>query len=209
MKFKVQSSKFKGSDRLQCLGGTGHGPVLGGNLPPSLEHSSRARNRASRPCSAGGLVARQNGPVARSTRSRHASWLLPLFLHFVLCPLSFAAPAPSAPNFLFVFVDDQGWSGTSVAMIPGKDFSRSATFKMPNLDRLATQGMTFSQAYAAHPKCECSRAALQMGRTTTSLNAVTRRADQWTAPPTDSLANTLKRANPNYRAAHFGNSMGS
>lgn len=110
----------------------------------------------------------------------------------------------SAPNFLFILVDDQGWSGTSVAMTPGKDFSRSERFRMPNLDRLAARGMVFSQAYAAHPKCECSRAAIQMGRTTTSLNAVDKRARNWSAAATDSLANTLKRANPAYRAAHFG-----
>ncbi len=114
------------------------------------------------------------------------------------------AASSSAPNFLFILVDDQGWSGTSVAMMPGKDFSRTAGFRMPNLDRLAAQGMVFSQGYAGHPKCECSRASLQMGRTTTSLNAVTKQSRNWNAPATDSLANTLKRANPSYRAAHFG-----
>jgi arylsulfatase A-like enzyme len=89
-------------------------------------------------------------------------------------------------------------------MIPGKDFSRTPSFRMPNLDRLAAEGMVFSQAYAAHPKCECSRASIQMGRTTTSLNAVDKRARQWSAPPSDSLVNALKRANSSYRAAHFG-----
>ena len=110
----------------------------------------------------------------------------------------------SSPNFLVILVDDQGWSGTSVAMMPGKEFSRTASFHMPNLDRLAAQGMVFSQAYAGHPKCECSRASLLMGRTTTSLNAVNKQSRNWNAPATDSLANTLKRANANYRAAHFG-----
>ena len=108
------------------------------------------------------------------------------------------------PNFLFIFVDDQGWSGTPVPMIPGKDFSRTPSFRMPNVERLAAQGMIFSQAYAAHPKCECSRASLQMGMTTTSLNATDKRARNWNAPASDSLANTLKRANPAYRAAHHG-----
>lgn len=115
-----------------------------------------------------------------------------------------SADAPTPPNFLFIFVDDQSWSGTSVAMIPGKDFSRTAAFHMPNLERIAAQGMIFSQAYASHPKCECSRAALLMGRSTTSLNAVDKSARNWKAPPSDSLANTLKRANASYRAAHFG-----
>lgn len=115
-----------------------------------------------------------------------------------------ASGAAGAPNFLLIFVDDQGWSGTLVPMVAGNEQSRTPAFRMPNLDRLATQGVVFSQAYAAHPKCECSRAALLMGRSTTSLNAVDKRARNWSAPPTDSLANTLKRANPAYRAAHFG-----
>lgn len=114
-----------------------------------------------------------------------------------------AAP-PSKPNFLFIFVDDQAWNGTSVAMLPGDDNSRTTTFRMPNLDRLAAEGMVFSQGYAAHPKCECSRAALLMGRSTTSLNATDKNSRRWNAPVSDSLANTLKRANPSYRAAHFG-----
>ena len=51
-----------------------------------------------------------------------------------------AAAPPSAPNFLFIFADDQAWSGTTVPMIPGNDLSRTAAFHMPNLDRLARQG---------------------------------------------------------------------
>ncbi len=71
-------------------------------------------------------------------------------------------------------------------MLPGKDFSHTASYRMPNLKRIAEQGMTFSQAYATHPKCEGSRSALQMGRTSTSLNAVDKFADNWSAPPADS-----------------------
>ena len=108
------------------------------------------------------------------------------------------------PNFLFIFIDDQAWDATSVQMLPGEDRSRTADFNMPNLNQIAAQGMTFSQAYATHPKCEASRAALQMGRTTTSLNAVDKSTNNWNAPPNDSLVNMLKAANPSYRAAHFG-----
>jgi arylsulfatase A len=43
-----------------------------------------------------------------------------------------------------------------------------------------------------------------MGRSTTSLNATDKWARAWNAPDSDSLAHTLKRANPDYRAAHFG-----
>lgn len=130
-------------------------------------------------------------------------WLV-LLCSFAPLSTVAAESQQALPNFLLIFVDDQGWSGTPVPMIPGNDKSRTAAFLMPNLETLAKQGMTFSQAYASHPKCECSRAGLQMGRSTTSLNAVDKRARNWNAPVTDSLANTLKRANPNYRAAHFG-----
>lgn len=126
----------------------------------------------------------------------------PLFTTVLFCIA--AQAAAKAPNILFILADDQAWNGTSVPMIPGDDSSRSRTFKTPNLDRLAAQGMTFSQAYAAHCKCECSRASIQMGRTTTTLNAPDKTSRNWNAPVSDSLVNTLKRANPAYRAAHLG-----
>lgn len=109
-----------------------------------------------------------------------------------------------APNILLIFADDQSWNGTSVPMIKGDASSASREFRTPNIEKLAAQGMTFSQAYAAHCKCECSRAALQMGRTTTTLNAPDKQSRNWSAPVTDSLVNTLKKADGSYRAAHFG-----
>ncbi len=116
-----------------------------------------------------------------------------------------AVPVPaSAPNFLFILSDDQSWNGTSVPMIAGQASSRNANFRTPNLDRLATQGVTFSQAYAGHPTCECSRASLLMGRTTTTLNAPMKTSRNWSAPLSDAMANTLKRANPAYRAGLLG-----
>ncbi len=113
-------------------------------------------------------------------------------------------PAQAPPNFLFILADDQSWAGLSVEMIAGKDFSKGKNFNTPNTEKLAERGMVFSQAYAAHPKCECSRAAILAGRTTTTLNAPTKASTNWSMPLTDSLANSLKRANPTYRAAHLG-----
>ena len=75
---------------------------------------------------------------------------------------------------------------------------------MPHLQRLAREGMVFSQAYAGHPKCECSRASLLMGRSTTSLNAVQKDAYPWKAPASEALPRLLRRSRPEYRAAHFG-----
>jgi arylsulfatase A-like enzyme len=126
----------------------------------------------------------------------------------LLTILTFLAAATSAlakpPNILFILADDQSWSGTSVRMKADEPFSATTVFCTPNLEKLAAQGMTFSQAYAAHCKCECSRAAIQTGRTTTTLNAPDKTARNWSAPVTDSLVNTLKKADSSYRAAHFG-----
>ena len=109
-----------------------------------------------------------------------------------------------SPNFVFILADDQAWSGLSVAMVPNQADSRSRVFHTPNTERLVSQGMTFSQAYAGHSTCEPSRATILMGRSTTSLNVPDKTARHWKAPVSDSLANILKRANPDYRAALFG-----
>ncbi|WP_395752293.1 sulfatase-like hydrolase/transferase [Prosthecobacter sp.] len=125
-----------------------------------------------------------------------------------LLTLSLALLAGSAsakaPNILFILADDQSWSGTSVRMMPDEPGSAGREFHTPNLEKLAAQGMVFSQAYAAHCKCECSRASIQMGRTTSSLNATDKSSRNWNAPVSDSLVNTLKKADGSYRAAHFG-----
>ena len=115
------------------------------------------------------------------------------------------SPAVAAPvNVLFILVDDQAWSGTSVPMIRGDDRSRAPNLHTPNIEKLAAQGTVFSQAYAAHCKCECSRYATQWGRTTTSLNTPDKRVTAMAAPPSTALANTLKQASPEFRTAHLG-----
>lgn len=115
-----------------------------------------------------------------------------------------ASASAKNPNIILILADDQAWNGTSAAMIPGNDSSRNRIFHTPNIERLAAQGVAFSQAYAAHCKCESSRASIQMGRTTTSLNAPDKTARNWSAPVSESIANLLKKANPAYRAAHLG-----
>ena len=112
--------------------------------------------------------------------------------------------AKALPNFVFILADDQAWNGLSVRMIAGNDASKSRETHTPNTQKLADRGVIFSQAYAAHPKCECSRASIICGRTTTTLNATSKSVRAWAAPVADSLANSLKRLRPEYHAAHFG-----
>ncbi len=121
----------------------------------------------------------------------------------LLAALSTAVAAP--PNFVFILADDQGWNGLSRRMIRDLPESGSDFHRTPNIDLLARQGMTFSRAYAAAPKCEPSRYAITFGMTTTSLNT----SDKVTArrmlrPDRHSLANALKAANSDYAAATFG-----
>ena len=65
-------------------------------------------------------------------------------------------------NVLFILVDDLGW----------KDLScyGSSFYETPNIDRLASMGSRFTQAYSAHPVCSPTRAAIMTGKHPTRLN---------------------------------------
>ena len=62
------------------------------------------------------------------------------------------------PNLVLIFADDLGWKDVGYQ---GNDFHET-----PNLDRLATQGMVFSAAYAGAGNCAPSRACLLSGNYT-------------------------------------------
>jgi len=57
--------------------------------------------------------------------------------------------------------DDQAWNGLSVAM--ARDATAGQGFHTPHLERLASQGMRFSNAYAPAPVCSPTRISLQAG----------------------------------------------
>jgi arylsulfatase A len=60
------------------------------------------------------------------------------------------------PNFLFILADDLGWSQVGCY---GSDF-----YETPNIDRLAREGMRFTDAYAACPVCSPTRASIMTGK---------------------------------------------
>lgn len=68
------------------------------------------------------------------------------------------APAlpQSRPNFVFFLIDDLGWVDTGVY---GSSF-----YETPNIDRLAGEGMRFTDAYAASPVCSPTRASIMTGK---------------------------------------------
>lgn len=59
------------------------------------------------------------------------------------------------PNVVIVFCDDVGYADVGVFGAKG--------YKTPNIDRMAAEGMKFTDFYAAAPSCTPSRAALMTG----------------------------------------------
>lgn len=60
------------------------------------------------------------------------------------------------PNIILILIDDMGWRDLSCY---GSPF-----YETPNIDQLAAEGMSFSQAYAACPVCSPTRASLLTGK---------------------------------------------
>jgi arylsulfatase A len=70
--------------------------------------------------------------------------------------LTAAAQKCNKPNFVFILIDDMGWTDVTCY---GSKFHET-----PNIDRLAKQGMRFTDAYAACPVCSPTRASILAGQ---------------------------------------------
>ncbi|SFF58417.1 sulfatase [Sunxiuqinia elliptica] len=77
------------------------------------------------------------------------------------------------PNIIFFLVDDMGWQETSVPFWTKKT-KLNERYQTPNMERLASQGMKFTQAYAC-PLCSPSRVSLMTG-----MNAARHGVTNWT-----------------------------
>src|SRR5574339_669715 len=98
--------------------------------------------------------------VSRVVTSIRMKSPLPLFL-LALAALSFAparaaTPPARPPNVIFILIDDWGWTD-------GACFG-SKFYETPNFDRLAAEGMKFTQAYSACTVCSPTRAAVMTGK---------------------------------------------
>lgn len=76
-----------------------------------------------------------------------AMWLLTL-------PLT----AAERPNVILILMDDMGWRDVG--------FMGNSFVETPHLDRLAKEGLVFTQAYASAPNCAPTRACLMSGQYT-------------------------------------------
>jgi arylsulfatase A-like enzyme len=69
---------------------------------------------------------------------------------------SWAKPAPHPLNVVLILADDYGWTDLSCY---GSKF-----YQTPNIDKLARDGMKFTQAYAACCVCSPTRGAIMTGK---------------------------------------------
>ncbi len=86
------------------------------------------------------------------TLKTNANLISLLSLLFVL----FISHASMATNVIFIMADDLGWHELGAY---GNTFNET-----PNLDRLAQDGIRFSQAYAAAAVCSPTRASIITGQ---------------------------------------------
>lgn len=74
------------------------------------------------------------------------------------------------PNILFIMIDDLGWMDLAC--------QGNSHLHTPNIDRLATQGMRFTDAYASAPVCSPTRAAVMTGLSPARLHITNHLPDQ-------------------------------
>ena len=119
---------------------------------------------------------------------------------------------------MVILGEAQGWTSTGVQMDPALANSRQAQLRTPGLERIAAEGMRFTNFYAPSPRCTPSRAAFFTGRSPAALQMTfvgigndetavtgplitpTNVTDLPTTLPT--IASLLKAAG--YATAHFG-----
>ncbi len=86
-----------------------------------------------------------------------------LIATLVICSTLISIPVTQGtehkpPNIVLIFTDYLGWKDTG--------YQGGAGFETPNIDQLASEGMVFTNAYAAAGNCEPSRACLLTGNYT-------------------------------------------
>lgn len=78
-----------------------------------------------------------------------------LVIPLALVSISLLQAAERPPNIVFFYIDDLGW--TDVGM------KSDGFYETPNVDRLAKEGVVFTDAYSNGPNCAPSRACLMSG----------------------------------------------
>ncbi|MBJ2175934.1 sulfatase-like hydrolase/transferase [Aureibaculum sp. A20] len=106
--------------------------------------------------------------MKRALKSIHSISIL----LFLLCGFLACSAQKIKPNIIIIYTDDQGYGDVS-ALNP------EAKFKTPNMDKLAHEGITFTDGHSSDAVCTPSRYSLLTGRYSwrTSLKKGVLRAD--------------------------------
>ncbi|NQU24463.1 MAG: sulfatase [Candidatus Nealsonbacteria bacterium] len=80
----------------------------------------------------------------------------------VVALIGATSTAAEKPNIVFFLIDDLGWMDLSC--------QGNKLIDSPNIDKLAGQGMRFTDAYAAAPVCSPTRAAIATGQSPARLH---------------------------------------
>jgi arylsulfatase A-like enzyme len=104
--------------------------------------------------------------MIKQTMVRACVWPLAVLLGVIFVPSARPgeAPKPAArrPNIVFVLADDLG--ATDLGCYGSK------FYETPNLNRLAGQGLRFTQAYTANPVCSPTRSSILTGKNPARLH---------------------------------------
>lgn len=130
--------------------------------------------------------------------------LLMFFGYSLLAQQNSAADKPAHPNIIFIFIDDLGYGDLS-------SFGNRKT-KTPHIDRLANEGIKFTNFYVGSPICSPSRVAVLTGQfpsrhritghLANSKQNENRGMVNYLDAEAPSVARTMKKAG--YATAHFG-----
>jgi arylsulfatase A-like enzyme len=137
--------------------------------------------------------------MENSMRSKRTITLLMLLVACLEAEVFSANQGRPRPNVIWIMADDLGYGDIGVY--------GQQQIKTPNLDRLAADGMRFTQFYAGAPVCAPSRAVLMTGKHTGHVwvrgNAGRENIQNQTLRTEDqTLAEVFKRAG--YATAMFG-----
>lgn len=114
-----------------------------------------------------------------------------------------AAPSHAAdrkPNFVFVYTDDHRWDAVGVVQKEQDKRARFPWFKSPHLDRLATEGVRFRNAFVTLSLCSPSRAAFLTGRYN-QANGITNNSKPL---PKDAVTHATLLREAGYKTAYVG-----
>ena len=116
----------------------------------------------------------------------HALLFLVLPVLFIASPIASAEPAQGRVNIIFAIADDWGW--------PHAGAYGDAVVETPNFDRIARDGVLFTNAYVSSPSCTPSRGAIITGQDFWRLGAGANLHCHWPADRYPEYPSLLRKA---------------